>query len=38
MFSKKKNNEKIFLTGNAEYIGSHTCVEMIESGYIKLLI
>lgn len=25
--------KKVFLTGGAGYIGSHTCVELLESGY-----
>ncbi len=29
----KKNFKKIFVTGGAGYIGSHTCVELLEAGY-----
>ena len=29
----EKNFKKIFVTGGAGYIGSHTCVELLEAGY-----
>ena len=30
---RRKNFQKIFVTGGAGYIGSHTCVELLEAGY-----
>ena len=29
---------KILVTGGAGYIGSHTCVELIEAGYTPIVI
>ena len=29
---------KILVTGGAGYIGSHTCVELLESGYEVVII
>ena len=33
-----KNKKKVLVTGGAGYIGSHTCVELIENGYEVVII
>ena len=29
---------KVLVTGGAGYIGSHTCVELVESGYTPIVV
>ena len=38
MLKSYKNKKKILVTGGAGYIGSHTCIELLNTGYDVLIL
>lgn len=37
-FSNKAKSNRVLVTGGAGYIGSHTCIELVEAGYEPVIV